>query len=94
MNEKAYTILIVDDEPIARMSLAALLDRSNYHIEMAEDGINGIELNKQVNPEVILLDVMMPNMNGYEVCKRIRSDPQIAEVPIILITALDDLTSS
>jgi len=90
MNEKAYTILIVDDEPIARMSLAALLDRSNYHIEMAEDGVKGLELVKQINPDVILLDVMMPTLNGYEVCKRIRSDPQIAEVPIILITALDD----
>jgi signal transduction histidine kinase len=90
MDEHIYTILIVDDEEITRITLSALLENRNYHVEMAEDGIKGFEVAKRINPDVILLDVMMPHMNGYEVCKRIRSDPQIGEVPIILITALDD----
>jgi signal transduction histidine kinase len=90
MSEHDYTILIIDDELTARITLGALLDSPDYHLEMAEDGIQGVELAKQVNPDVILLDVMMPRMNGYEVCKRIRSDPKIREVPIIMITALDD----
>ncbi|MCJ7435466.1 MAG: response regulator [Anaerolineales bacterium] len=90
MSDHIYTILVIDDELITRTTLAALLDKPIYHVEMAEDGIQGIEMAKQLNPDVILLDVMMPRMNGYDVCKRIRSDPQIAEVPIILITALDD----
>lgn len=90
MSEHTYTILVIDDEAITRATLAALLDKPNYLVEMAEDGIQGIEMAKRINPDVILLDVMMPRMNGYDVCKRIRSDPQIAEVPIILITALDD----
>jgi signal transduction histidine kinase len=90
MSEHIYTILVIDDEEITRITLAALLEKPNYHVEMAEDGLQGIEMAKQINPDVILLDVMMPRMNGYDVCKRIRSDPQIGEVPIILVTALDD----
>jgi signal transduction histidine kinase len=90
MSEHIYTILVVDDEPIARTTLAALLENPTHHVEMAEDGIEGIEMAKQIRPDVILLDVMMPRMNGYDACRRIRSDPQIAEVPIIMITALDD----
>jgi signal transduction histidine kinase len=90
MTEHIYTILIVDDEEITRTTLAALLEKPNYRVVMAEDGLQGIEMAKQLNPDVILLDVMMPHMSGYEVCKCIRSDPEIAEVPIIMITALDD----
>jgi len=90
MSEHIYTILIIDDEEITRITLAALLEKPNYRVEMAEDGIQGIEMAKQINPDVILLDVMMPRMNGYDVCKRIRSDPNIGEVPIIMVTALDD----
>jgi signal transduction histidine kinase len=90
MNERPYTILIIDDEAVTRITLSALLEKSNYCVEMAEDGIQGIEMAKQIDPDVILLDIMMPRMNGYDVCKAIRSDPQIGEVPIIMITALDD----
>jgi signal transduction histidine kinase len=90
MSEHIYTILVIDDELVTRTTLAALIEKPNYHVVMAEDGIQGIELAKEINPDVILLDVMMPRMNGYDVCKRIRSDPQIGEVPIIMITALDD----
>ncbi|MBK7319875.1 MAG: response regulator [Anaerolineales bacterium] len=90
MSEQPYTILIIDDEEITRTTLAALLEKSNFLVEMAEDGIQGIELARRIHPDVILLDVMMPRMSGYEVCKYIRADAKIAEVPIIMITALDD----
>ena len=90
MNESTYTILVIDDEPIARVTLAALLDKLNCRVEMAEDGVQGLELAKQICPDVILLDVMLPRLDGFEVCKRIRSDPQIGEAPIIMITAFDD----
>ena len=86
MNSNNYTILVVDDEKVARYTLAALIKKPNYHVEMADNGIQGIEMAKQLNPDVILLDIMMPGMNGYDVCKRIRSDSQIGEVPIIMIT--------
>jgi len=90
MNARDYTILVIDDEMLTRTTLAALLERPNYSVEMAEDGIQGFDLAKQIKPDVILLDVMMPRMNGYDVCKRIREDPEIREVPIIMLTALDD----
>ena len=90
MSDHIYTILVIDDELITRTTLAAVLEKPNYRVDMAEDGIQGIEMAKRLNPDVILLDVMMPRMNGYDVCKRIRSDPNIGEVPIIMVTALDD----
>jgi putative two-component system response regulator len=60
---------------------------------MAENGFQAIEKAKKLLPDVILLDVMMPGMTGFEVCQRIRNDPQIAEIPIIILTALDDRES-
>src|SRR5215211_7409984 len=60
---------------------------------MAENGPQAIERAKLYLPDVILLDVMMPGMTGYEVCERIRNDPQVAEIPIIILTALDDRES-
>jgi len=90
MKNNLYTILVIDDEMITRMTLAALLEKPNFQVEMAEDGIQGLKLARQIVPDVILLDVMMPHMDGFETCKHIRSDPKIGEVPIIMITALDE----
>ncbi|GAB4538053.1 MAG: hypothetical protein Fur002_00910 [Anaerolineales bacterium] len=90
MNERPYTILIIDDEEVARETLRALLTKPHYRIETAEDGMQGLDMAKQIQPDLILLDVMMPRMNGYDVCQRIRADLEIGETPIIMITALDD----
>ena len=86
-------ILIVDDEYIGRETLQSVLEGEGYELEMAENGLQAIEKAKKLLPDVILLDVMMPGMTGFEVCQRIRSDPQIAEIPIIILTALDDRES-
>lgn len=86
-------ILIVDDEPAGRHTLESILEGQDYELVMAENGIQAIEKAKQVLPDVILLDVMMPGMDGFEVCKRLRTDPLLAEVPIIFLTALDDRKS-
>lgn len=86
-------VLIVDDEYIGRETLQSVLEGEGYELEMAENGTQAIEKAKQLLPDVILLDVMMPGMTGFEVCQRIRSDPQIAEIPIIILTALDDRES-
>ncbi|MEP7137230.1 MAG: response regulator [Chloroflexota bacterium] len=87
------TILIVDDAPSARETLVALLDKENYQLHLAADGFQALKLLKTLQPDLILLDVMMPGLDGFEVCRRIRSDPRLAEVPIILLTALDDRES-
>ena len=87
------TVLIVDDEYAGRQTLQSVLEGEGYHLEMAENGWQAIEKAKALLPDVILLDVMMPGMTGFEVCQRIRNDPQVAEIPIIILTALDDRES-
>ena len=86
-------VLIVDDEYIGRETLQSVLEGEDYELEMAENGPQALEKAKKLLPDVILLDIMMPGMTGFEVCQRIRSDPQIAEIPIIVLTALDDRDS-
>jgi len=84
------TILIVDDEYSGRETLESILEGEGYNLVMAENGPQAIAKAKAILPDVILLDVMMPGMTGFEVCERIRNDPQVAEIPIIILTALDD----
>ena len=86
-------ILIVDDDPTARETMVALLERENYQFELAKDGFQALQMLENLQPDLILLDVMMPGMDGFEVCRRIRSTPQLAQVPIIILTALDDHAS-
>lgn len=85
-------ILVVDDEPVIRDTLDALL-QEKYQLYFAENGIQGLELTRDIQPDLMLLDVMMPRMDGFEVCKQIRADELLAEIPIIMITALDDHAS-
>jgi len=87
------TILIVDDDPAGRHTLESILDGQGYQLEMAENGLQALEKAEKYLPDVILLDVMMPGMDGFEVCQRIRNNPLLAEIPIIMLTALDDRKS-
>lgn len=83
------TILIVDDEPINIEVLAAILE-SDYEVVFATDGARAIELAENVRPDLILLDVVMPGMDGYEVCTRLKSNKATAGIPVIFATALGD----
>lgn len=87
------TILIVDDHATNRDALELILSEQGYSLHMAEDGMQALEKANAIHPDLILLDVMMPGMDGFEVCRRLRSTPGLAEVPIILLTALDDSAS-
>ena len=87
------TILIVDDAPTARETLVAMLEGEKYQLELAEDGFQALKMLENLSVDLILLDVMMPGMDGFEVCRRIRSTPKLAEVPIVILTALDDRAS-
>ncbi len=86
-------ILIVDDDAVSRMAIEGLLSGEPYELYFAADGPDGIAAAMTLHPDLILLDVMMPHMDGFEVCERIRALPEIAEVPILLITSLDDQSS-
>lgn len=87
------SILIVDDQPIGREVLEELLFLPEYELHFAENGLEALKLAAQISPDIILLDVMMPGMGGYEVCKQLRADPHLCEVPVLMLTALDDPSS-
>ncbi len=88
--EHKHAILIVDDQPSARAILRDLLSNQGYNLILSSNGHEALEKATELEPDLILLDVMMPGMDGFEVCERLRTDPHLAEVPIIMITALDD----
>jgi diguanylate cyclase (GGDEF)-like protein len=85
-------ILIVDDDPLMRRIVAQSLDRAAYEISEAESGSAGVQFAIEQPPDLILLDVMMPEMDGFEVIRRLRGHPMTQNVPIILLTALGEMT--
>ena len=83
-------ILVVDDEPGVRGFLRDLLAEEGYEVVLASDGEEALGLAELENPEVILLDINMPGIDGIEVCKRLKAREETRYIPIIIITALDD----
>ena len=89
----APKLLLVDDTPAALETLSVSLQGQGYRITTATNGPEALELARSLNPDLILLDVMMPGMSGFEVCRVLRDDPALADVPVLLVTALDDRKS-
>ncbi len=87
------TILVVDDELISRYTVEALLASEGYNLVFAENGKEALEKAQELIPDLMLLDVMMPDMDGFEVCQHLRNDKRLAELPIVIVTALDDRES-
>jgi two-component system sensor histidine kinase/response regulator len=86
-------VLIIDDDPFARQGLEALLAGEGYRIALTSDGREGLAKALECPPDVILLDVMMPGMDGYEVCRQLRALDRTRHVPVIILTALSDKES-
>ncbi len=84
------SILIVDDTFTGRKALESLLKNEGYNLVFATNGSEALQHAKNYEPDVVLLDVMMPGMNGYEVCSHIRNDPSLVDVPILMVTSLND----
>ena len=82
-------VLVVDDVPTNRVLLRAKLSAGYYDVTDAEDGEQAIEIAQKTAPDMILLDVMLPGIDGYEVCRRLKSDPDTAHIPVVMITALN-----
>ena len=85
----AGKVLIVDDEPQNVLLLQDLLEARGYRVLTAADGENGLVLASEHNPDVVLLDVMMPRLSGFDVCRRLKAEPGTAMIPVLLVTALD-----
>lgn len=81
-------ILVVDDEPMIIQFYQAALGEQGYQIAAAEDGRQALEKTREFQPDVILLDVVMPELNGFQVTERLKADPATADIPIILVTGL------
>ncbi|QGX03858.1 response regulator [Beggiatoa leptomitoformis] len=86
-------VLIVDDEEHGRDALEMLLATENYQLTFASHGEEALQQAQSIIPDLILLDVMMPGMDGFEVCSLLRTNAKLAEVPILMLTALDDRES-
>lgn len=84
----AGRILVADDEPGLRLLLSITLGLEHYEIVEAKTGTEALDLTVQERPDLILLDVRMPNVNGIEVCRRIKADPDLRHIPIIMVSAL------
>lgn len=87
---RPFTILCIDDDRIVLSYCSDALERQGFRTLVANDGPAGIDAAKRERPDLILLDVMMPGMNGLEACRRLRAEPTIRDTPIILLTASDD----
>ncbi|WP_019487767.1 response regulator [Kamptonema formosum] len=86
-------ILLVDDEPTNLILLEELLQLKGYNTRSAACGAEALSIARESRPDLILLDVMMPEMDGFEVCERLRQDDSLKTIPVIFITALDDDSS-
>lgn len=84
-------ILVVDDEEMIRRVIALHLNKGGFEVVLAKDGREGIELAKRCRPDLILLDVMMPEMDGYNAARRLRSDFATSQIPIIMLTARQEV---
>jgi DNA-binding response OmpR family regulator len=80
-------ILIVDDEPNIVTSLEFLMKREGFEVEIAVDGESALEAVGRGAPDLVLLDIMLPRMNGFEVCQKLRADPALRGMKIVMITA-------
>ncbi len=82
------TILVVDDEPSIRTLVRATLERAGYHVIEAADGTHALQKAQSQRPDLILLDIALPQLSGLEVCRRLRARPDTAAPPVLLLTGL------
>ncbi len=85
-------ILIVDDSPSQLLGIRRIVEKLGHEVLTAEDGAAGVEAAKREKPDLILMDVVMPNLNGFQATRTISKDPQTAHIPIVLITTKDQET--
>jgi DNA-binding response OmpR family regulator len=84
---KQPTVLVVDDEPFICRSLSFVLRKGNYNVLEARNGEEALQAISAERPDLVFMDVMMPKINGFDVCRMVKQDPELAATPIILLTA-------
>lgn len=91
MNASTSSILVIDDIPANIRVLFELLTQENFKVSVAKDGESGIETSKEALPDLILLDVLMPGIDGFETCRRLKADSLTQDIPVIFMTALSEV---
>jgi two-component system alkaline phosphatase synthesis response regulator PhoP len=89
MNTKKK-ILIIDDEPDILEFLSYNFKKNDFEVLTASDGLTGLQKMREEKPDIILSDILMPEMDGIEMCREIKTDPQLSQIPIIFLTAVND----
>src|SRR5688572_7995510 len=84
------TVLVIDDSPTILKVVQLVLTKARFRVEIAADGEAGLELARTSSPDLILLDFVMPRMNGYQFCRELASDPSIKDIPVVLMSAKGD----
>jgi CheY-like chemotaxis protein len=87
---KGRTVLLVDDDPSLLDSLSRLLARDGYHVRCAQDGEEGLALARELRPGIIVLDILLPRKDGWEVLGALKGDPELADIPVVLLSILDE----
>ncbi|MFH2067375.1 MAG: response regulator [Pseudomonadota bacterium] len=87
-------ILVVDDDPDLVESVSLKLESENFVVEKAYDGVEALEKIKEKQPDLVLLDVMMPKKNGYDLCDELKTDDQYKDIVVVLLTAVGDAVTS
>ena len=90
MASEQYSLLVVDDNEMNRDMLGRRLQRQGYRVTMAVDGRQALEFIREETFDLVLLDIMLPVMNGYEVLEEMRADQALSQIPVIITTALDE----
>ena len=93
MSDKKF-ILVVDDDQDLVESVSMKLESENFAVEKAYDGVEALEKIKEKQPDLVLLDVMMPNKNGYDLCEELKGDAQYKNIVVVLLTAVGDAVTS
>ena len=88
--EGLNTVLVIEDDPGARDLLTRFLTKEGYRVETAAGGEAGLRLARELHPDVITLDVMMPGMDGWAVLSELKADPELADIPVVMLTIVDD----
>lgn len=94
LSSRLYRILVVDDLADNLFLLQTVLETEGYEVDTADSGSSALAKIKAVPPDLLLLDIMMPDMNGYEVTRRIRQNDRLPFIPILLVTAHDEATAT
>jgi twitching motility two-component system response regulator PilH len=85
-------ILIVDDSPTEAHVLKGMLEKHGFEVETADNGTEGIERAKELKPDLILMDVVMPGLNGFQATRQLTKDPETKDIPVIIVTTKDQET--